>query len=120
MAAPTAMLAEEYLSTAGVWDRVRYRVVDALQGFAEEAGDFEVVYCDVDKDGYPDYWRAARDRIRSAAYGCVITRSGAATSQPQPTKRASPALRRSSGSTTGWWPRTAGMSAARCQFGTAR
>jgi caffeoyl-CoA O-methyltransferase len=59
-----ARLAEEYLTTAGMWDRVRYRVGDALQGFAEEAGDFDVVYCDVDKDGYPDCWRAARDRIR--------------------------------------------------------
>ena len=59
-----ARLAEEYLSTAGVWDRVRYRVGDALAGFAEEAGDFDVVYCDVDKEGYPDCWRAARDRIR--------------------------------------------------------
>ena len=43
---------------------VRCRVGDALGGFAEEAGDFDVVYCDVDKDGYPDCWRAARDRIR--------------------------------------------------------
>ena len=59
-----ASLAEKYLSTAGLWDRVRYRVGDALHGFAEEAGDFDVVYCDVDKDGYPDCWRAARDRIR--------------------------------------------------------
>ena len=55
-----AGLAEGYLSTAGVWDRVRYWVGDALGGFAEEAGDFDVVYCDVDKDGYPDCWRAAR------------------------------------------------------------
>jgi predicted O-methyltransferase YrrM len=43
---------------------VRYRVGDALHEFAEETGDFDVVYCDVDKDGYPDCWRAARDRIR--------------------------------------------------------
>jgi predicted O-methyltransferase YrrM len=59
-----ARLAEGYLRTAGLWDRVRYRVGDALGGFAEEAGEFDVVYCDVDKDGYPDCWRAARDRIR--------------------------------------------------------
>jgi len=59
-----ARLAEEYLNTAGMWDRVRYRVGDALGEFAEEAGDFDVVYCDVDKDGYPDCWRVARDRIR--------------------------------------------------------
>jgi caffeoyl-CoA O-methyltransferase len=62
--AENARLAEGYLSTAGLLDRVRYRVGDALGEFAEEAGDFDVVYCDVDKDGYPDCWRAARDRIR--------------------------------------------------------
>jgi hypothetical protein len=36
-----ASLAEKYLSTAGMWDRVRYRVGDALSGFAQEAGDFD-------------------------------------------------------------------------------
>jgi predicted O-methyltransferase YrrM len=56
--------AQRYLTQAGVWPRIRYRVGDALAGFAEETGDFDVVYCDVDKDGYPDCWRAARDRIR--------------------------------------------------------
>src|SRR5215212_8731667 len=59
-----AKLAEGYLRTAGVWDRVRYRVGDALEGFAAEDGEFDVVYCDVDKLGYPDCWRAARDRVR--------------------------------------------------------
>jgi predicted O-methyltransferase YrrM len=59
-----AASAEEYLTKAGVWDRVRYRVGDALTGFAEESGEFDVVYCDVDKQGYPDCWRAARERIR--------------------------------------------------------
>jgi caffeoyl-CoA O-methyltransferase len=59
-----AKLAEDYLRTAGMWERVRYRSGDALHEFAEEAGDFDVVYCDVDKDGYPDCWRAASDRIR--------------------------------------------------------
>jgi caffeoyl-CoA O-methyltransferase len=62
--ADNAELAERYLRKAGVWDRVRYRVGDALAAFAAEPGDFDVVYCDVDKDGYPDCWRAARERIR--------------------------------------------------------
>jgi caffeoyl-CoA O-methyltransferase len=56
--------AQQYLTQAGVWPRIRYRVGDALAGFAQESGEFDVVYCDVDKDGYPDCWRAARDRIR--------------------------------------------------------
>ena len=59
-----AALAETYLREAGVWDRVRYRVGDALDGFAAEQGDFDIVYCDVDKGAYPDCWRAARERIR--------------------------------------------------------
>ena len=59
-----ATLAEDYLGRAGLWDRVRYRVGDALAGLHAETGDFDVVYCDVDKDGYPDCWRAARERIR--------------------------------------------------------
>lgn len=62
--AGNAERAQRYLTQAGVWSRIRYRVGDALAGFAEETGDFDVVYCDVDKDGYPDCWRAARDRIR--------------------------------------------------------
>ncbi|MDX1659393.1 MAG: O-methyltransferase [Nitriliruptorales bacterium] len=59
-----AELGEDYLRRADLWDRVRYRVGDALEGMAAEDGEFDVVYCDVDKDGYPDCWRAARDRIR--------------------------------------------------------
>lgn len=59
-----AKRAEQYLRKAGLWDRVRYRVGDALHGLAQEEGEFDIVYCDVDKDGYPDCWRAARDRIR--------------------------------------------------------
>jgi caffeoyl-CoA O-methyltransferase len=59
-----AKLAEDYLGRAGVWGQVRYRVGDALAGFAAESGEFDVVYCDVDKLGYPDCWMAARERIR--------------------------------------------------------
>ena len=62
--ASNARLAEGYLTEAGLWDRVRYRVGDALEGLAAEAGQFDVVYCDVDKPGYPDCWRAASERIR--------------------------------------------------------
>src|SRR5207249_2376381 len=46
-----AALAEEYLTSAGLWDRVRYRVGDALEGLAQEDGLFDVVYNDVDKHG---------------------------------------------------------------------
>ncbi|HTG47915.1 MAG TPA: O-methyltransferase [Actinomycetota bacterium] len=53
-----------YLARAGVGDRVTYHVGDALGSFAELDGDFDVVFCDIDKPGYPDAWRAASERIR--------------------------------------------------------
>jgi len=56
--------AADYLARAGAWDRVTYHVGDALTSFAAVEGEFDVVYDDIDKDGYPDAWRAARDRVR--------------------------------------------------------
>jgi caffeoyl-CoA O-methyltransferase len=54
----------EYLGRAGVVERTRYRVGDAVTSFGKVGGEFDVVYCDIDKEGYPDAWRAARERIR--------------------------------------------------------
>jgi caffeoyl-CoA O-methyltransferase len=54
----------EYLSRAGVADPIRWHVGDALEGFASVDGEFDVVFSDIDKDGYPDAWRAVRDRLR--------------------------------------------------------
>jgi caffeoyl-CoA O-methyltransferase len=56
--------AADYLGRAGVWDRMRYHVGDALTSFAAVEGEFDIVYDDIDKQGYPDAWRAARDRVR--------------------------------------------------------
>jgi len=56
--------AETYLSKAGIWDRIHFRVGDAVEGLGATDGEFDIVYCDIDKHGYPDAWRAARDRVR--------------------------------------------------------
>jgi caffeoyl-CoA O-methyltransferase len=53
-----------YLGRAGLVERVRFRVGDAISSFEDVEGEFDVVYCDIDKDGYPEAWRAARERIR--------------------------------------------------------
>ncbi|MGZ8585615.1 MAG: O-methyltransferase [Actinomycetota bacterium] len=53
-----------YLSRAGLEDRIRWHVGDAVTSLAGVDGAFDVVYCDVDKQGYPEAWRAARDRVR--------------------------------------------------------
>jgi caffeoyl-CoA O-methyltransferase len=53
-----------YLERAGFADRVSYHVGDALESFAGIDGEFDVVFSDIDKPGYPDAWRAASERIR--------------------------------------------------------
>lgn len=62
--AENAKLAEEFLSRAGLWDRCRFQVGDAFDALAEAEGEFDVVYCDIDKGDYPRAFAAARDRIR--------------------------------------------------------
>lgn len=56
--------AADYLSRAGLWDRVRYHVGDAVEMLAATPGTFDIVYNDIDKHGYPEAWRAARERVR--------------------------------------------------------
>ncbi len=56
--------AAAYLGRVGLWDRVRYHVGDAVDLLAATPGTFDLVYNDIDKHGYPDAWRAARERVR--------------------------------------------------------
>jgi predicted O-methyltransferase YrrM len=56
--------ASEYLTRAGLWPRIRYHVGDAVDSLATVDGEFDIVYNDIDKHGYPDAWRAARERVR--------------------------------------------------------
>jgi len=56
--------ARDYLSRAGLWDPVTFHVGDAVTALDATEGELDIVYCDIDKHGYPEAWRAARDRIR--------------------------------------------------------
>jgi caffeoyl-CoA O-methyltransferase len=56
--------ATDYLSRAGLGDRVRSHVGEALEVIEELDGEFDVIFNDIDKPGYPGAWRKARDRIR--------------------------------------------------------
>jgi caffeoyl-CoA O-methyltransferase len=62
--ADNATLAENYLRRADLWAPITWHTGDALEGLAATEGEFDVIYCDVDKGGYPDCWEAARQRIR--------------------------------------------------------
>ncbi len=54
----------DYLRRAGLADRVAYHVGDAVSQLADVEGEFDVIYDDIDKHGYPEAWAAARGRIR--------------------------------------------------------
>jgi predicted O-methyltransferase YrrM len=56
--------AMDYLKRAGLDRPVRFHVGDAVEALNATEGQFDVVYCDIDKEGYPPAWRASRDRIR--------------------------------------------------------
>lgn len=57
-------LAVEYLGRAGLASGVTFHVGDALDSFASVPGEFDIVFCDIDKSSYPRAWAAARERIR--------------------------------------------------------
>lgn len=54
----------DYLTRAGLWDRVDFKAGMAQDVFAETDGLFDICYNDVDKGDYPEVWRLARERIR--------------------------------------------------------
>jgi len=56
--------ARDYLGRAGLWDSVTFHVGDAATALRDVPGEFDIVYCDIDKDGYPEAWRVSRDRVR--------------------------------------------------------
>jgi predicted O-methyltransferase YrrM len=54
----------DYLSRAGLAEPIRWHEGDAVTHLGAAPGEFDVVYNDIDKDGYPAAWIAARERIR--------------------------------------------------------
>ncbi len=61
-------LALDFLGRAGLADPIRYHVSDALEALNTTDGEFDIVYCDIDKGGYPEAWRAGRERVRVGGY----------------------------------------------------
>ena len=53
-----------FRSRAGLAEPIRWHVGDAVTHLGAAPGEFDVVYNDIDKDGYPAAWMAARERIR--------------------------------------------------------
>jgi predicted O-methyltransferase YrrM len=64
-------LAESFLTRAGVWDRITYHREDAAGALRRVGGVWDVVYNDIDKDGYPEVVDLAHRHLRPG--GLFIT-----------------------------------------------
>lgn len=60
--------AESFLTRAGLWDQCKFVVGDAIQTLRTTAGEFDIVYCDIDKGDYPEAFEVARAKVRKGGY----------------------------------------------------
>jgi len=60
--------AMDYLSRVGLDEPITFHVGDAVEALARTSGSFDIVYCDIDKQGYPEAWRVGRQRVRVGGY----------------------------------------------------
>jgi caffeoyl-CoA O-methyltransferase len=75
----------DYLGRAGLDGPVTFHVGDALKSFASVEGEFDIVYCDIDKWEYPAAWEAARERIRPGGlYICDNVLWSGRVAEPDP------------------------------------
>jgi predicted O-methyltransferase YrrM len=63
--------ARKYLERAHLQSRVTFEVGDALETIKKYPGPFDIVFIDVDKNGYPQALELARSRVRAG--GLLIT-----------------------------------------------
>jgi len=56
--------ARDFITRAGLAARVRFEVGDARAILARTPGPFDVIFNDIDKDGYPEVFPLAREKLR--------------------------------------------------------
>ena len=62
--AENAERARRYFGRAGVASRVDIRIGDALEVLSEQKQEFDIIFCDVDKEDYPRAFRLVAPRLR--------------------------------------------------------
>lgn len=62
--------ARRYLGRAGLLDSVEFLTGDARDLLQQTPGEFDIVFCDIDKNQYPSAYALFRDRVRPG--GAVI------------------------------------------------
>jgi len=71
LSAENIRLAEHFLTEAGVWDRVTYHQEEATAVLHRVGGTWDIIYNDIDKEGYPETIDLAYDHLRPG--GLFIT-----------------------------------------------
>jgi predicted O-methyltransferase YrrM len=56
--------AMDFLRRADLDAPIEFHVSDAFEAFEGTSGDYDIVYCDIDKHAYPQAWELAKQRIR--------------------------------------------------------
>lgn len=56
--------ARRYFDRAGVADRITIKVGDAIELLSEQTQQFDIIFCDLDKEDYPRAFRMALPRLR--------------------------------------------------------
>ena len=64
-------LAEDYLKVAGLLPKVQLEIGDALKTLRNTEGVFDFIFCDVDKEFYPEALQIAVNKLRTG--GLLIT-----------------------------------------------
>ena len=64
LAAENVALARTFLERAGVWPRVTYHQEEATAALRRVGGIWDIVYNDIDKDGYPETVELAHAHLR--------------------------------------------------------
>jgi caffeoyl-CoA O-methyltransferase len=85
-----AKRAQDSFNRAGVAPRIRVQVGDALALLDRTSGEFDLIFCDVDKHQYPDAFRKAVGRVRSGGLFIADNTlwSGRVTRKPKASDRA--------------------------------
>jgi caffeoyl-CoA O-methyltransferase len=64
-------MAAGHLSRLGYQDLIQYHVAEAVATLRETPGPFDLIFCDIDKDGYPAALPLIKEKLRPA--GVLIT-----------------------------------------------
>ena len=59
-----AQEARGYFERAGVTERVTVKIGDAIEVLSEQKQEFDIVFCDIDKEDYPRALRMAKNFVR--------------------------------------------------------